>query len=76
MADNYQMLMSKACRIKQKRLEAVKGASAKYLVKGMSTYAMYLFEFFLFNNLRSCGNSVFALSMWCMECRLMWVGKK
>ncbi len=44
-ADNCQMLMSKACRIKQKRLEAVKGASAKYLVKGMNTYAMYLFQF-------------------------------
>ncbi len=43
MADNCHMLMSKACHIKQKRLET---ASAKYLVKGMNTYAMYLFQFF------------------------------
>ncbi len=48
-ADNCQMLMSKACRIKQKRLEAVK-ASAKYLVKGVNTYAMYLFQFFFICN--------------------------
>ncbi len=30
--------MCKACRIKQKRLDAVKVASAKYLAKGMNTY--------------------------------------
>ncbi len=32
------------------------------------TYLSFLF----FINLRSCDNSVFALSVWCMECRLMW----
>ncbi len=44
----------------------------------MNTYAMYLFEFFIFNNLRcliiSCDNSVFALVIGCMECRLKWGG--
>ncbi len=52
MADNCQMLMSKACCIKQKRLEAVKVLQLKgmnLLVKGMNTYAMYYFEFFLCN---------------------------
>ncbi len=43
------MLVSKACRIKQKKTWGCKGASAKYLVKGTSTSAMYLFEFFIFN---------------------------
>ncbi len=39
----------------------------------MKTYVMYLFQFFyFFINLRSCDDSVFALSLWCMECRLMW----
>ncbi len=69
MAENFLMLMSKACRIKQKRLETVKVLQLKYLV--MNTSAMYLFYLFLIH-LRSCDNSVFALSIWCMECRLMW----
>ncbi len=39
----------------------------------MNTCAMYLFQFFLFLiNLRSCDNSVFALSIWFMKCRLVW----
>ncbi len=38
MADNCQMLMSKA-----KKTRGCKGASDTYLVKGMNTYAMYLF---------------------------------
>ncbi len=38
----------------------------------MNTYAMYLFQFFNFNKFTNCDNSVFALSLWCMECRLMW----
>ncbi len=46
MADNWQMLMSKACRIKLKNTWGCKGTSAKYLV---NTYAIYLFEFFIFN---------------------------
>ncbi len=47
-----------------------------YLVKDMNTYAMYLFEFFcLYIHLQSSDNSVFALSIWCIERRLMW-GKK
>ncbi len=33
-ADNYQMLLSKACRIKQKRLEAVKVLQLNILLKG------------------------------------------
>ncbi len=72
MTDNYQMLMCKACCIKQKRLEVVKVlqlSTAK--VKGMNTYAMYLCIYFFINSW-SCDNSVFALSLWCTECRLMW----
>ncbi len=66
-ADNWQMLMSKACRIKQKKTWGCKGASAKYLVIfSLNTYAMYLFEFLFLINVRSCDNSVFALSIWCM----------
>ncbi len=38
------MMMSNAYRIKQKKTWGCKGASAKYLVKGMN--AMYLFQFF------------------------------
>ncbi len=34
--------MSKPWRIKQKKIWGCKGTSAKYLVKGMNTYAMYL----------------------------------
>ncbi len=40
--------MCKACRIKQKKTWDCKAASAKYLVKGVNTYAMYLFQFFFF----------------------------
>ncbi len=52
------------------------GTSVKYLVRGMNTYAMYLFEFLFLTHLQSCYNSVFALSIWYMECRLMWGGGK
>ncbi len=63
---------SKACRTIPKNTWGCKFASAKYWVKGMNTYAMY-FSFFLFvNNLQSWDSSVFASSLWCMECRLMW----
>ncbi len=48
------------------------GTSAKYLVRGMNTYAMYLFEFLFVIHLRSCYNSVFALSIWCID----WCGGK
>ncbi len=34
---------------KKKKTWDCKGASAIYLVKGMNTYAMYLFQFFIFN---------------------------
>ncbi len=47
-----------------------KGASAKYSVK--DTYAMYLWIFFFVINLQSCDNSIFALSIWWMECRLVY----
>ncbi len=36
----------------------------------MNTYAMHLFQYFLL--IYEVDNSVFALSLWCMECRLMW----
>ncbi len=72
MADNCQILMCKACLIIPKITWGCKGASDKYWVKGMKTYAMYWFQVFLLINLWSCDNSVFALSLWCMECRLMW----
>ncbi len=49
LADNCQNLMRKACHIKPKKTWDCKGASAKYLVNGMNTYAMYLFQFFIFN---------------------------
>ncbi len=66
-ADHFQMLVAS-----NKKTWGCKGASAKYLVKGMNTYAMYLLQFFnFFINLQSCDNSVFALSIWCMEHRLM-----
>ncbi len=68
MADNCQILMCKACCIIPKKTWGCKGTSAKY----MNTYAMYLFNSFFINE-QSCDNSVFALSLWCMECRLMWV---
>ncbi len=41
------MLMSKACRIKQKRLEAVKVLQLN-IINGTNTYAMYLFQLFIF----------------------------
>ncbi len=46
-----------------------KGITAKYVDKGMNTYIM---SFLLLIHLRICDNSVFALSLWCMECILMW----
>ncbi len=48
MADNGQILICKACHIIPKKTWGCKGASAKYWVKGMKTYAMYLFQFFYF----------------------------
>ncbi len=68
-ADNCQILMCKACHIIPKKTWGCKGDSAKYWVKGMNTYFSF---FFLYINLWSCDNSVFAFSLWCMECRLMW----
>ncbi len=47
----------------------------KYWVKGMNTYAMY-FQFFIFNKFAKLSQiCLFALSLCCMECKLMW-GKK
>ncbi len=71
-ADNWPNADEQSLSHQTKKAWGCKGASAKYLVKGMSTYAIYLFQFFLFViHLQSCDNSVFALSIWCMECRLM-----
>ncbi len=77
MADNCQMMTCKACHIIHKQTWGCKGASAKYWVKGLNTYAKFLFQcfffvFLFFINLRSCDSSAFALPLWCMECRLMW----
>ncbi len=49
-ADNCQMLMIKACHIKQKRFEAVigaKGASTKYWAKAVNTYVHVILFLFL-----------------------------
>ncbi len=51
-----------------KKDETVKGASAKYEYLCNVLISVLLFVM----NLRSCDNSVFALSIWGMECRLMW----
>ncbi len=48
MAGNCQILICKACHIIPKMTWGCKGASVKYWVKGMKTYAMYLFQFFFF----------------------------
>ncbi len=54
---------AKLVRIKQKRTWGCKG----------SYFCNVLIWVFLFLiHLQSCDNSVFALSIWCMECRLMW----
>ncbi len=71
MADNCQMLMSKACRIIPQNTWGCKGAWATELRVWI---LMHVLNFYFFN-WPSCDNSVFALSLWCMECRLMW-GKK
>ncbi len=47
-ADNWQMLTSKACHIIPKKAWGCKGPSAKYCVNGMKTHAMYIFKFFYF----------------------------
>ncbi len=49
MAGNCQMLMSKACCVIPKNTWGCNGTSAKYWIKGLNTYAMYLFQFFIFN---------------------------
>ncbi len=59
-----------------KRLEAVKllqlSTELRVWILMQCTYSSFLFLI----NLRSCENSVFALSVWCVECRLMWGKKK
>ncbi len=82
--------MSKACCIKQKKTWDCKGASAKYLVKSMNTYAMYFFQtyiyiyIYIYNVCFSCDNSVFVLYVWMYEwmyetkiglCPIVWNGK-
>ncbi len=62
MADHCQMLRSKA-----KKTRGCKGASDTYLVKGMNTYAMYLFSFLLVIYTKLLQLFFFALSIWCMK---------
>ncbi len=66
MVDNCQMLMSKACHIIPKNTWGCKGASAKYWIKGLNTYGMYVLIFFFYIHLQSCDSSVFDLSLWCI----------
>ncbi len=66
MVDNCQMLMSKACHIIPKNTWGCKGASAKYWIKGLNTYGMYVLIFYFFIHLQSCDSSVFDLSLWCI----------
>ncbi len=70
-ADNCQMLMSKACRIKLKRLEAVKVLQLNIKLWVWILMQCTYFSFLCLIHLQSCDKSVFALLIWCMECRLM-----
>ncbi len=72
MADNCQML--KSLSHQTKKTWSCKGASAKYLVR-YEYLCSALISVFFFIHLQSCDNSVFALSIWCMECRFMWEKK-
>ncbi len=71
MADNCQMMMRKACRIKKKRLEVVKVLQLNiYLILMQCTYLSFLFLI----HLRSCDNSVFTsqYGVWGVD----WCGGK
>ncbi len=48
MADHFQILMFKVCRIIPKKTWGSKGASPKYWVKGLNTYAIVLISVFYF----------------------------
>lgn len=72
MADNCQMLMNKACHMKQKRLENKK---AKNVVKGMNTYEMKVFQFFLFFLYTFTKLWLLFLLGQCQASRLMWLKK-
>ncbi len=68
-------MMRKACII-PKKTWGCKGASAKHWVKGMNTYAMYLFEFIFYKFTKLWKfkkmSKQFALSIWSVD----WCGKK
>ncbi len=52
-----------------------KGASGKYLLKGMDTYAMFLFQFFIFYKFTKLMKILFLLyhyGVYHNWCRLMW----
>ncbi len=68
MADNCKCWWEKLVTSnKQKILEAVKVLQLNiYLCNALISVFLFLI------NLWICDNSVFALSIWCMECRLMW----
>lgn len=69
MADNCQMIMRKYCLIKQKKTWDCNCASAKLNVWILMQCTYFSFLFLI--SLQSCDNTVFALSLWFMECRLM-----
>ncbi len=73
-ADNYQMQMCKACRIIP-QIICCKGALTKYWVMGMNTYAMYWFQFFIFNRLAKLSQTSYLLcqyGVWSVD----WCGEK
>ncbi len=75
MADNCQMQMCKACHIIPKKTWGCKGASTKYWVKGTNTYAMYLFQCFIFNKCERLSQISFLLchyGVWSVN----WCGEK
>ncbi len=72
MADNCQWWCAKLVASYPKYTWGCKGASAKYWVKVLNTYAMYLFHFCIFYKFTKLWQFCFALPLWWMECRLMW----
>ncbi len=73
MADNCQILKCKACHIIPKKAVKMLRLSTEWRVWRLME-CTYISSFFSINSW-SCDNSVFALSLLCMECRLMWEKK-
>ncbi len=62
----------KACHVIPKILKAVKVFQLSTELRVLIIMQCAYFRWFFFINWWSCSNFVFALSLWCMECRLMW----